>query len=168
MLMLCPLKGKKKKNLSFNKLFCSVSMGLWQEAIRSETSRCIQCYRSLKKEKKTKGGERQGEVHSWGFFFPSNDGGCLLGGPLCWDGATGQGHRRCLESEASATLWSHLHLLSLFHWKLVKPSRLSHMYEIQGSYFLFFRKNDPFGLEGPLVWTKTLGRDEREEKSAGS
>lgn len=42
------------------------------------------------------------------------------------------------------------------------------MYEIQGSYFLFFRKNDPFGLEGPPVWTKTLGRDKQEEKSAGS
>lgn len=39
MLMLCSLKGKK--NLSFNKLFCFVSIGSWQEAIRSQTSRCI-------------------------------------------------------------------------------------------------------------------------------
>lgn len=83
-------------------------------------------------------------------------------------GATGRDHGRRLESEAFATLWSQLHLLSLCYWKPVKPSRLSHMYEIQGSSFLFFRKNDPFGLEGPPVWTKTLGRDKREEKSAGS
>lgn len=28
------------------------------------------------------------------------------------------------------------------------------MYKIQGSYLVFFMKNDAFGLEGPLVWTK--------------
>lgn len=38
------------------------------------------------------------------------------------------------------------------------------MYQIQGSYFVFFMKNDPFGLEGPLVWTETLCRDKRERK----
>lgn len=75
----------------------------------------------------------------------------------------GRDRGRFLGSELS-TLWSQLHLWSLFYWKLVKPSRLSHTYEIQGNYFLFFRKNDPLGSEGPAVWTKTLGRDKRGEK----
>lgn len=30
-----------------------------------------------------------------------------------------------------------------------KKDRLSHVYKIQGSYFLFFAKNDPLGLERP-------------------
>lgn len=47
---------------------------------------------------------------------------------------------------------------SVFNWKLMKQSRLSHMYEIQGSYFIFYTKNDPCGLEGPLVRTNTLSR----------
>lgn len=37
------------------------------------------------------------------------------------------------------------------------------MYKIQGSYLVFFMKNDAFGLEGPLVWTKTLARDKWKE-----
>lgn len=36
----------------------------------------------------------------------------------------------------------------------MKQSRLSHVCNIQGSYFVFFTKNGPFDLEGPLVWTK--------------
>lgn len=31
------------------------------------------------------------------------------------------------------------------------------MYKIQGSYLVFFTKNDPFGFEGPLVWTEKVG-----------
>lgn len=42
-----------------------------------------------------------------------------------------------------------LNILFLLYGKLVKQDRLSHVYKIQGSYFLFFAKNDPLGLERP-------------------
>lgn len=42
-----------------------------------------------------------------------------------------------------------LNVLFLLYGKLVKWDRLSHVYKIQGSYFLFFTKNDPLGLERP-------------------
>lgn len=43
-LVLCSLKwagGGWGSNLSFNPVFCFLSIGLWQEALRSQTSRCI-------------------------------------------------------------------------------------------------------------------------------
>lgn len=41
-LVLCSLKwGGGESNLSFNPVFCFLSIGLWQEALRSQTSRCI-------------------------------------------------------------------------------------------------------------------------------
>lgn len=68
MLMLCSLKGKKK-NLFFNKLFCSVSVGSWQEAVRSQNSRCINCFHSLRKEKEGKGKEKFTPEFFVFFFF---------------------------------------------------------------------------------------------------
>ena len=38
------------------------------------------------------------------------------------------------------------------------------MYEIQGSYCIFFMEYDPCSLGGPLVWTKTLSWDKQEGK----
>lgn len=67
------------------------------------------------------------------------------------------------EPHPLATLRSQLDVLSLFSWKPVKQSRLSHAYKIQGSYLVFRMENDLFSLEGPLVWTQTLSREEREE-----
>lgn len=67
------------------------------------------------------------------------------------------------EPRPLATLRSQLDVLSLFSWKPVKQSRLSHAYKIQGSYLVFRMENDLFSLEGPLVWTQTLSREEREE-----
>ena len=67
-----------------------------------------------------------------------------------------------------ATLRSQRNLLSLFYWITSDAEQVVARDEIQGSYFVSFRKNDPFGSEGPLVWTETLGRDKREETSAES
>lgn len=54
---------------------------------------------------------------------------------------------RLLESDLSDD--ADLNILFLLYGKLVKQDRLSHVYKIQGSYFLFFAKNDPLGLERP-------------------
>lgn len=108
MLMLCSLKGEKK-NLSFNKLFCSVSMGLWQEAIRSQTSRCINCYHSLKKEEKKKEGKGKEKFSPEFFSFERwglpHSGSSLLG----W----GQ------QGEITEGAWS---------LKLLRPSGLSYTF----------------------------------------
>lgn len=152
-----PWRGKKKKicPLTSYSVLCPWVCGRKLLEVKRPDALLLSEFKERKeKEKEGKGKEK----FTPEFFFPSNDEGCLVGGPLCWAGGNGWDHGKCLESEGFATLWwSQLHILSLFYWKLVKPSRLSHTYEIQGSYFLFFRKNDPFGLEGPLVWTKALG-----------
>lgn len=79
--MLCSLKGKKKKkkNLSFNKLFCFVSIGLWQEAIRSQTSRCITAIVVERKEEKEE--EWRREIRLLNLFL-LNDEGCIADVPL--------------------------------------------------------------------------------------
>ena len=123
------------------------------------------CYHNLKNEKKKKGREEKRHSTPQLFFLLKDEGGpagvlltCVVAERWC---------------EMVGSFWSLMLLqplalssmfLSLLYWRPVRQSRLSHTYQIQGSYFVFFMKNDPFGLEGPLVWTKTLGRDKRERK----
>lgn len=88
-------------------------MGSWQEAVRSQTSRCINCFHSLKKEKEGKGKEKfTPEFFVFCvLFFPLNDEGCLIGGPLCRDGGKG--------GEITGDAWS---------LKLIRHSGLSYTF----------------------------------------
>lgn len=115
--------------------------------IRSQTSRCSITVWGKKKGKEKKIQLLSGFCSFEGRGFPLQTLLSALNTAFSKGIPEGRGQGWLLESDLIDD--ADRHVVFLLYGKLVKRDRLSHVYKIQGSYFLFFAKNGPLGLGKP-------------------